>query len=59
MGGGRAKWVMVIKDGTCDEHWMLSVSDESLNSAPETIFTNVKWHLKKKKVEKINKNKPM
>ena len=30
---------MGIKEGTCDEDWMLDVSDESLNSAPETNFT--------------------
>ena len=36
-GGEWAKWVMGIKEGTCcDEHWMLYVSDESLNSTPET-----------------------
>ena len=30
-------WVMGIKEGTCyDEYWVLYVSDESLNSAPET-----------------------
>ena len=35
--GGWAKWVMGIKEGTCwDEHWVLYVSDESLNSTPET-----------------------
>ena len=29
-----------IKDGTCcDEHRVLYVSDESLNSTPETNFT--------------------
>lgn len=33
---GWAKCVMGIKKGTCDEHWMLYVSDESLNSTPET-----------------------
>ena len=26
----------LIKEGTCDEHWVLYVSDESLNSTPET-----------------------
>ena len=37
-GGWRlAKWVMGIKDGTCyDEHWVFYVSDESLNSTPDT-----------------------
>ena len=36
VGGGWVKWVMGIKDDTCDEHWALYVSDESLNSTPET-----------------------
>ena len=27
---------MGIKEGTCDEHCVLYVSDESLNSTPET-----------------------
>ena len=39
MGGGWAKWVMDIKEGTCDEHWVLHVSDESINSTSETVFT--------------------
>lgn len=36
--GGRSKsiWVMGIKECTCNEHWVLYVSDESLNSTPET-----------------------
>ena len=34
------KWVMDIMEGTCwDEHWVLYVSDESLNSTWETIIT--------------------
>ena len=32
-GRGWARWVMEIKEGTCDEYWILS--DESLNSTPE------------------------
>ena len=36
-------WVMGIKGGTCDEHWVLYVSDESLNSTPET---NTALHVK-------------
>ena len=37
MGGGWPKWVMGNKEGICyDEHWVLYVSDESLNSNPET-----------------------
>ena len=38
-GGGQGdglKWVMGTKEGTCNEHWVLYVSDESLNSTPET-----------------------
>ena len=31
--------VMGIKEGTCDEHWVLHVSDESLNSTPKTNIT--------------------
>ena len=34
-----AKWVMGIKGGTCDEHWVLYLSDESLNSIPEIVIT--------------------
>ena len=30
---------MGIKECTCDKHWVLSVSDESLNSTPETNIT--------------------
>ena len=37
---GWARWVMYIKEDTCwNEHWVLSVSDESLNSIPETIIS--------------------
>ena len=39
MGRGWAKWVMIIKEDTCyNEHWVLYVSDESLNS---TLKTNI------------------
>jgi len=39
-GGGWARWVMGFKEGTCcDEHRVLYVSDESLNSTPETNIT--------------------
>ena len=41
--GGRVKWVMGIKEGTCDEHWVLYATDESLNSSPEpngTLYVN-------------------
>ena len=33
------KWVMGIKEGTCDEHWVVYVGDKSLNSTPETDIT--------------------
>ena len=37
-GGG--KWVMGIKKGPCSvEHWALYLSDESLNSTPDTDIT--------------------
>ena len=29
---------MGIKEGTCDEHWILYVSNESLNSIPEILY---------------------
>ena len=40
MGGGGweawAKWGMGIEEGTCwAEHWVLHVSDKSLDSTPE------------------------
>ena len=36
VGGRGARQVMGIKMSTCDEHRVWYVSDESLNSAPET-----------------------
>ena len=36
---GWAKWVMGIKVGTCDEHCILYVRDESLGSTPEINTT--------------------
>ena len=39
MGGEWVKWVMGIKEDICVEHWMLYVSNESLNSAPENNIT--------------------
>ena len=36
MGGGWARWGMGTEEGTCDEHWVLCLSDESLTSTPET-----------------------
>ena len=42
---------MGIKESTCDERWVLDVSDESLNSTPETNFSlyvnYLKFKLKK------------
>ena len=36
----RKSVVREIKEDTCwDEHWVLYVSDESLNSIPEIIIT--------------------
>ena len=32
VGRGWAGWVIDIEEGTCYEQWVLSVSDESLNS---------------------------
>ena len=38
--GGWARQMMGIEEGTCwDAHWVLYVSDESLNPIPETIIT--------------------
>ena len=38
--GDWAKWVMGDEKGPCwDEHWVLYVSDESLNPTPETVIT--------------------
>ena len=34
--GRWARWVMGTKEGSCDEHWVFYVDDESLNSTPET-----------------------
>lgn len=36
MGGGRARWVMDIKEANCEEPWVLYVSEKSLNSVPES-----------------------
>ena len=36
-GWGWARWVMgITEDTSYDEHWVLHVSEESLNSTPET-----------------------
>ena len=34
--GTCVKLMMNINEGTCDEHWALYVTDESLNYTPET-----------------------
>lgn len=34
--GEWGKYVIGIKEGTCDEPWVLYASDESLISTPET-----------------------
>lgn len=39
MGEGWTKWAMSIKEGTYDEHRVLHLSGESLNSTPETNIT--------------------
>ena len=36
MGGRWARWMMGIKEGSYDEYWVLYVSEQSLNSTPET-----------------------
>ena len=56
MDAGWAKWVMGIKEGTCcDEHWMLYISDESLNSNPETNTTLYVNQLEFKNLKQMNK----
>ena len=47
-----------IKEGTCDEQWVLHVSDEPLNSTPEVIITfyvnlDLNKIVKKLKINKI------
>ena len=37
--GGWIRWVMNIKEDTYVKHWVLFVSNESLNSTPETNIT--------------------
>ena len=37
--GRWAEWVMGIKECTYDEHWVLYINNESLNSTPETSIT--------------------
>ena len=62
MGGGWARWLMAIKEGTCyNEHWVLYISNESLNSTPETDIASYANSLectyffeKKKKIYYLN-----
>ena len=55
MGGGWLKWMMGTNENTCDEHRVLYVSDESLNSPPKLVFhcviteCNLNENLRKKK----------
>ena len=51
-GGGWVKWLMGVKEGTCDEHWVLYGNDESLNSTPETSITPHGSYLNKNSKEK-------
>ena len=39
--GKWARWVMGMKEGTCDEQWVLYVSDESLNSLETMIALHI------------------
>ena len=42
VGGEWARCLMCIEEGTCDERWVLHVSDESLNSPETNIVLYVK-----------------
>ena len=51
---------MGVKEATCDEPWILYVSDESLNSTPETyiaLYVNQKLNKKFLKKEFLPKEK--
>ena len=39
MRDGLNKWVMGIKESTCDKYLVLYISDEPLNSITETTIT--------------------
>ena len=46
--GGWVQYQVDIKEGTCDEHWVLYMSDGSLNSITATnMAVSVKWNLNK------------
>ena len=55
MVGGWAKQMMGSEDGTCDEHWVLYGSDESLYCTPATSLHCVltSWNLNNFKKHKI------
>ena len=56
--GGWAKRVMGIKEDTCwDEHWVLHVSDEALNSIPEKKNNQHILRLDFPDLAKTNKNR--
>lgn len=46
-----------MKEGTCDEHWVMYGSAESLNSTPETIITPYVNKLELNKILKKRKEK--
>ena len=45
---------MGIKEGTCVEHWVLYVNDESLNSTPDN---NITLYVNQNLNKKLNINK--
>ena len=59
MRGERGKWVMGIEEGICwNENWVLYVSDESWESAPETkstLYTLCVSQFDNKLFKKLNK----
>ena len=60
MGGGWVKRVIVIKEGLCDEHWLLYINDESLNFKPDsniTLYANQNLNKNLKKTKSINQGK--
>lgn len=57
VGGGWARWEIITKGGTCNEHWVLNISVELLNATPEiNIALYVNDNLNKN-VEKLKTNK--
>ena len=50
--------MMGIKEGTCDEHWVLHISNESLNYTREANLTlRVKYLEFKEKLQKGEKKR--